>query len=96
MDVDLIDDTTARRIAAEWHGGQRSRMLSFATTGYIHADLESEIAAEISQLPSLTEALGDLLDDELGDAGQDLANLLAYVLYHGERGVQPGWSELHY
>jgi hypothetical protein len=44
----LLSDAQARRIAAQWHGGQTSALCSLATTGHLDRDqLRTEIAGEL-------------------------------------------------
>lgn len=81
----MIEDGTARRIAAEWHGGIRSDLYAFVSTGTIR--------------PTLHEETGQLLLDadvhaHGAEAIDELTLLHAYVVETGERGPQAGWAEL--
>ena len=83
MSPTVISDGQARRIAAEWHGGQRSALCAFATSGWIDTDrLRSEIAREVQSL-------------EVGEVRRDLLALDKYVLRRGTNTVAvPGWHQL--
>ena len=64
-----IDDLTARIIASQWHGGQRSSLYSFVSTGAIHIEgLLPEIVechherttrTQLHILDALTEYFGE-------------------------------------
>lgn len=76
-----IDDTTARMIASQWHGGQASEFYSFASTGRIDKD---GLTAEMDQ--NIREV--DPNDDIAAGA---LEALIDYFTKHGDRDVQEGW-----
>lgn len=78
----IIGDGRARRIAAEWHDGQRSALYAFVSTGTIATtDITDEIHRS-RQFDTAAATRGEL--DEL----------LAYVTAHGDRGPVTGWCAL--
>lgn len=79
-----ITDGRARRIAADWYGGQGSALWSFATTG------------EIRDLDELTDDIyWQLQQVRLPDSDdRELRELLRYVETAGPRPPPPGWSRL--
>jgi hypothetical protein len=79
---DMITDSQARRIAAEWHGGQASALYALASSGAVDADA---VRNEISR---------DIVTLEVGVARRDLLALDTYVRHAGERGRQEGWARL--
>lgn len=89
-----ITDLHAKIIANAWHGGMKSALYSFTSTGAIwlgvapdgwNRNLHPEIASAIASC--------ELQDGQSSDESA-LYALRRYVIYHGERGVQDGWSEL--
>lgn len=48
-----MDETEARAIAADWHGGQTSALYVFASTSHISNNLEWEIRQEL-KMPHLS------------------------------------------
>jgi len=83
-----LPDAVARRIAAEWHGGQTSALLTLATTGAITADALDEVDAELAgTVPG---------DHELADERADLIALRDYIAQTGERGPVHGWSRIRF
>lgn len=64
-----------RQVAADWHGGQTSPMLAFASTGSIVAGLEAEIRDNLKLLRA-----GQYSADEINAETPRLSALLAYVV----------------
>lgn len=85
----IITDLAARKIATDWHGGQQSALYALSSTGAIAEGAEAELNREIIYNR-------DTQQHTICTECQRLADLLAYVLYHGIRGSQPNWSELHW
>ncbi|MEQ4209637.1 hypothetical protein [Actinopolymorpha sp. B9G3] len=78
----MITDGQARRIAAEWHSGQRSAMCAFATSGAIERDrLCGELSSEL-------QTVGDEQDR------RDLLALVAYACRSGDRSPVRSWHRL--
>jgi hypothetical protein len=72
----MLTENEARRIAAEWHGGQGSALYALASTGTVVAGASAEASACERQLrdgydPGTGESIGQLLRDARG--------LVAYV-----------------
>ncbi|MEQ3551778.1 hypothetical protein WIS52_14990 [Pseudonocardia nematodicida] len=63
----LIDDATARRIAARLHGGQDTALCTLASSGALEDDLAIEIADATGALPMTYETWGDALLDYVHD-----------------------------
>jgi len=76
---EMISDTTARKIASEWYGGQSSELYSFVSTGAITWQCREEV--------------GNLVycnsDTENAD---EVRMLWAYIESKGNRGPQRGWG----
>lgn len=98
----MITDTEARRIASEWHGGGGTALYAFASTGailgrrddeYDYNSAADEIRANLRDNQDQYDRT-ELTNDEYFQNIDDLRGLLLYVLYHGPRGPQPGWSDL--
>ncbi|MET9019230.1 hypothetical protein ABZV93_04545 [Actinopolymorpha sp. NPDC004070] len=80
--MSALTDGQARRIAAEWHGGQWTAMYSLASAGYLDRDrLHAEIASELRIVPT-----------EQGR--QELLALDAYVRHRTDTSTVPGWPLL--
>lgn len=89
----IISDGKARRIAAEWHGGQTSGLCSFATTGAIGGLVIGEVDAEIDHLEAHPNRSLDFAAEYAANLA-DLTALAAYLEHHGERTPVPGWSSV--
>ena len=77
-----ITDGQARRIAAEWHGGQRSALCALATSGAVDRDLLcTEISREVQALA-------------VGEVRRDLLALYKYVLHRQDTAPVAGWHRL--
>lgn len=79
----IVNDTTARMIASQHHGGQWSAMYSFSSCGAISLDalrdeLAMSYAEHVTDEPERTK----------------LDHLILYLLEHGDRGPVDGWSRL--
>ncbi|GAA5021774.1 hypothetical protein [Actinopolymorpha pittospori] len=78
----IINDGQARRLAAEWHGGQWTALYSLASSGHIDRDrLRTEISREVQAL-------------EHGCPRRDLLALDKYVRHRGDTSTVPGWHRL--
>jgi hypothetical protein len=80
----VVDDLTARVLAAAWHSGQTSALYALASCGTITAAAEAELREQLGppgQQPAATAA------------GRQLEALLAYITHHGHRDSQPGWAQ---
>jgi hypothetical protein len=73
----MIRDTTAQRIAADWHGGGGTALYQFASTGRIR----------------LGPLLYEIDVTSAGSGDDELTKLWEYVLAKGNRGVVPNWYE---
>lgn len=93
MHKHIISDGTARRIAAEWHGGQTTALCSFATTGMIDDRVQIEVDAEIKHLEQVVPTAGDWAADH-GSNLADLMCLAAYLENAGHRTPVAGWSRV--
>lgn len=84
----MNNDTRARKIASEWHGGGRSAMYAFCSTGAIDtARHDHNLLDEVNACyPSAHN------DDDF----QDIEWLTLYVREHGTRGPVDGWGNLHW
>lgn len=80
------DHGKMRRIASEWHGGMRSDLYAFASTGTIRYDLLAEVEDEVNNFAVLTD------EDEV--TMDELTELRDYVAECGIRGPREGWSEI--
>jgi hypothetical protein len=74
-----ISDTTARRIASEWHGGQSSPLYALTSCGAI------DVAA-------VDREICDCRIYSMADCG-DLQSLRNYVHTIGNRGPVAGWPD---
>lgn len=75
----VIDDATARRIAAQLHGGQASKLYSLASSGALPEGLERELGESVQDLPPERDTWVDAL--------------LAYTEARGEdREAREGWA----
>ena len=74
-----IDDATARRIAAQLHGGQASRLYGLASSGALPDGLEREVAESVQDLPPERDSWVDALLDYTEARGED-------------RGPREGWA----
>jgi len=84
-----ISPVKARQIAADWHGGQATPLYSFASSGYLHPDLESDISKTLAEVHrAITDPKHHAhASYRLGDARQ-LQSLLNHV-----RSQRPkGWD----
>lgn len=89
----MISDGAARRIASEWHGGQRCPLLSFATTGMIDDLVQEAVQREIAHLSGNSDI--DLAaDGYAASARADLEALAAYLEEEGHRTPVAGWSRV--
>jgi hypothetical protein len=78
----VVSDGKARRIASEWHGGMRSALYSFASSGAVDFEwVMLEIRCELLNL-----------DDET--LRRDLLALSKYVRSVGGRPAQEGWCSV--
>lgn len=62
-----IDDATARRSAAQLHGGQASALYALASSGAVEPEVLTEIADATGALPMTYETWGDALLDYVRD-----------------------------
>lgn len=69
------DLTELRRIASDWHGGQRSPLLAFASTGTMIDGLEAEIRDNLKLLRA-----GQYSAEEINAETPRLSALLDYVV----------------
>lgn len=87
----MITDGQARRIAAEWHSGQKSLLCSLATSGFVSSDTAREVQLEVDHILRVRHDLHITgPDQEL----RDLSALLEYVVEVGDRYAVPGWHDL--
>ena len=77
----VIDDLTARVIAAGWHSGQASDLYSFQSSGAISDTVHHKVRNEHRFAEDYKQV-------------EELNALETYLLHHGERGPQAGWDEL--
>jgi hypothetical protein len=59
-----LSSDEAREIASQWHGGQSSPLYSFASSGYLHPDMEQEIGQNmyVPQTPEDEDNMSNLND----------------------------------
>lgn len=76
----MIKDTTAQRIASDWHGGQSSALYALSSSGAIIDGCADEITDNIAEAVAQTEK-------------RRLSNLLTYVQANGPRDAQPNWYQ---
>jgi hypothetical protein len=81
MDGVVIDDATARMIAAHLHGGQNTALYTFASTGAITAKMAAELRESMKPEEHWTMA-------EWAKA------LTMYAFAHHVRGPVEGWNKL--
>jgi len=81
--MDIINAGQARRIASDWHSGQTSALLTFASTGFVRDDLRDEITTELMEL-------------EPGIDRRDLLALDKYVSRFGEAPWVDNWSAIRF
>jgi hypothetical protein len=83
----IIADSTARRIALQWHGGQTSALYSFGSCGAIDYEaVEPEVQSCLRDCdPSTDEGLADWAA---------LQFLSGYLAVKGDRDAIPGWHRL--
>lgn len=87
-----IDDTTARRIASEWHGGGGTALYALSSTGAIDtARADHDVKTEI--VDSIHDRIGHTLEEDTTDLNE-LRRLLDYVNATGARGPVDGWATL--
>lgn len=79
----MITDAQARKIAADWHGGQGSALYALASTGAVRGDLVREINRDVCD--PLFQSDADITD---------LQSLLTYARLNRGRGPVDGWSRL--
>lgn len=78
----IISDGRARRIASEWHDGQRSPLYSFVSTGAITVhDAVKEIHHNLRLVVDRALRI-------------ELQELVAYVSENGDRSPVEGWSRI--
>jgi hypothetical protein len=70
----VLSHGQARRIASEWHGGQRSALYALASAGHIGDDTLSEIDRQIGKVDRRPEVF-----DDPPQARIDLCALRTYV-----------------
>jgi hypothetical protein len=82
--AELMSDTTARRVASEWHGGGGTALYALASTGAIDTAREGhDIRREIADaLPGAFYA------------NHELIQLDMYVKAAGSRGPVDGWDTM--
>lgn len=77
-----LDDAAARVIASQWHGGQRSELYSFVSTGAITRELAEEIGHQERLLRE-------------GDPRRHQLKLLSeYILSRESHEPIEGWAQL--
>lgn len=82
-EIDVLDDATVRRMAAQLHAGQRSAYYALASSGAIEDErLAYEVLTDYHD-PKTTE-----------DVKRWLAHLTVYRMENGDRGPVAGWSHL--
>lgn len=83
----------ARAIAADWHGGQRSSLYSFASTGRLHYHADyyrdevlrciKDTYESAERVASAAHTLGEL--EDIRDDRIDLRRLWRYIATHADK-----------
>ena len=85
----MIRDTTAHRIAAEWHGGQTSALYALSSSGAI---LGNDTIEEYWN-PVQREVIDQCMPGANAKERKRLTELLHYISRNGPRPAVPGWYE---
>lgn len=84
----MNDDTRARKIASDWHGGGGSAVYALASTGAIDTARDDH-----NLLDEINDCYPSAHDE---DDFQDIEWLTLYVRKRGTRGPVAGWNDLHW
>jgi hypothetical protein len=85
----MLTDTSARRIASDWHAGGGSPSYQFVSTGRI----VPELSIELTSCRSFAEARPAIYSETHLNG---LGDLLLYVEAKGPRDEMPGWGALNW
>lgn len=80
-DLPAMRDTTARRVACEWHGGQVAPSYALCSSGAIVEGIGRELIETLREVRTPSER-------------RTIARLLRYVARHGRRGAVSGWGRM--